>query len=102
MGVPWSEAGTAASLLGTKTVLNEFIAYLNFSHLPEGTLSAKSRLILTYALCGFANFGSAGIMIGGITSLAPSRRHEIVPLSLKSIVTGTMATCLSGALVGLF
>jgi CNT family concentrative nucleoside transporter len=101
IGVPWQEAGTAATLMGTKTVLNEFVAYLGLAGLPPDALSARSRLIVTYALCGFANFGSLGIMIGGLGVMAPERRHEIVALGMRSILSGTMATCSSGAVVGL-
>ena len=100
IGVPWSEAPAAGSLLGVKTVLNEFIAYIDLAHLPEGTLSLRSRLLMTYALCGFANFGSLGILIGGLATMAPERRDEIVALGMKSIVAGTLATCMTGALVG--
>ncbi len=101
MGVPWSEAGAAGSLMGIKTVLNEFIAYARMAALPSGTLSAQSALIMSYALCGFANFGSLGIMIGGLTTLVPERREEIIGLGLKSIVGGTLATCLTGSIAGL-
>ena len=101
LGVPWSEAPAAGALLGTKTVLNEFIAYLDLAHLPEGTLSLRSRMIMTYALCGFANFGSLGILIGGLATMAPARRDEIVALGMKSIVAGTFATCMTGAVVGM-
>ncbi|GAB4252958.1 MULTISPECIES: NupC/NupG family nucleoside CNT transporter [Deferrisoma] len=100
IGVPWSEAVTAGSLMGTKTVLNEFLAYLRLAGLPEGALSPRSRLIVTYALCGFANFGSLGILIGGMEAMAPSRRDEIVALGLRSIVSGTLATLMTGAVVG--
>jgi CNT family concentrative nucleoside transporter len=102
VGVPWSEAPAAGALLGTKTVLNEFIAYLDLAHLPDGTLSLRSRMIMTYALCGFANFGSLGILIGGLATMAPQRRDEVVALGLKSIVAGTLATCMTGAVVGMF
>jgi CNT family concentrative nucleoside transporter len=102
MGIPWSEATTAGSLMGTKTILNELIAYIELSKLPEGTMSDHSRLIMTYALCGFANFGSLGIMIGGLRSMVPERQDEIVALGLKSIVSGTLATCITGAIVGIF
>jgi CNT family concentrative nucleoside transporter len=98
-GVPWNEAQAGGMLLGTKTVLNELIAYIELSKM-EG-LSERSRLLLTYALCGFANFGSLGIMIGGMSTLCPGRRGEIVALGLKSIVAGTLATCLTAATVGL-
>jgi CNT family concentrative nucleoside transporter len=100
MGLPWSEAVTAGMLLGTKTALNELIAYLDLSRLPDEALSARSRLIVTYALCGFANFGSLGIMIGGLGTLVPERRSEVVVLGLKSLVAGTLATCMTGAVVG--
>ncbi len=101
IGIPWSETVTAGSLMGTKTVLNEFLAYLNLASLPEGALSERSRLIMIYAMCGFANFGSLGIMIGGMGAMAEERRGEIVSLGLKSIVAGTIATCMTGALVGM-
>ncbi len=101
MGVPWSEAMTAGSLMGVKTVLNEFLAYIQMAALPEDALSERSRLIMTYAMCGFANFGSLGIMIGGLGAMAPDRREEIVGLGMKSIIAGTLATCLTGAMVGL-
>ena len=100
MGIPWSEAVTAGSLLGTKTVLNELVAYLHLSQLPADALSDHSRLIMTYALCGFANFGSLGIMLGGLATMVPERRREVVGLGLKSIVAGTLATCLTGTVVG--
>ena len=87
--------------MGTKTVLNEFVAYLNFATLPPDTLSPHSRMILTYALCGFANFGSLGIVIGGLGVMVPERRHEIVALGMRSILSGTLATCMSGAVIGL-
>jgi len=101
VGIPWQEAATAGQLLGIKTVLNELLAYLSLAKLPESTLSPNSRLILVYALCGFANFGSLGIMLGGLTAMAPERRAEIVELGLKSILAGTLATCMTGAVVGL-
>jgi CNT family concentrative nucleoside transporter len=100
MGLPWSEAVTAGALMGVKTILNEFIAYLDLAALPADALSPRSRLIMTYALCGFANFGSLGIMIGGLATMAPLRRAEIVALGPKSIVSGTLTTCVLGALVG--
>lgn len=101
MGVPASEAVAAGGLMGTKTVLNELIAYLDLARLGPEALSLRSRLILTYAMCGFANFGSLGIMIGGMGTLVPERRAEIAELGLKSIVAGTLATSLSGAAVGI-
>lgn len=101
IGIPWSESVTAGLLLGEKTVLNELIAYLNMAGLPEGTLSPRSQVIMVYALCGFANLGSLGILIGGMAAMAPERRGEIVSLGFKSILCGTMATCMVGAVVGL-
>jgi CNT family concentrative nucleoside transporter len=101
VGVSWSEAPAAGALLGTKTVLNEFIAYLDLAHLPDGALSLRSRMLMTYALCGFANFGSLGILIGGLATMAPDRRDEVVALGIKSIVAGTLATCMTGAIVGM-
>jgi len=98
-GVPWAEAQAGGMLLGTKTVLNELVAYIELSKMTE--LSERSRLLLTYALCGFANFGSLGIMIGGMSTMCPERRGEIVSLGMKSIVAGTLATCLTAASVGL-
>jgi CNT family concentrative nucleoside transporter len=100
MGLPWNEAVTAGALMGVKTILNEFIAYLDLAALPPDALSARSRLIMTYALCGFANLGSLGIMIGGLATMVPQRRAEIVALGPKSIVAGTLVTSLLGALVG--
>ena len=100
-GVPWSEAQVAGGLLGTKTVVNEFVAYLNMAKLTDGELSPRSRLLMTYAMCGFANFGSLGIMIGGMGTMCPERRSEIVGLGFRSIVAGTLATCLTAATVGM-
>lgn len=101
IGVPWEQSVTAAGLMATKTVLNEFVAYVNFAGLPSGALSPQSRLIMTYALCGFANFGSLGILIGGLGVMVPERRQEVVALGFRSIVSGTLATCTSGAVAGL-
>ncbi len=101
MGIPWHEAHTAGALMGTKTILNEFLAYMELGNLPKGALSQNSRLILTYAMCGFANPGSLGIMIGGMGTMAPERRSEIAALGLRSILAGTIATCMTGAVVGL-
>ena len=100
MGLPWPQAVTAGSLMGTKTVLNELIAYVDLSKLGTDALDPRSRLIMLYAMCGFANFGSLGIMIGGLGTMAPERREEINSLGLKSIVSGTLTTCLMGAIVG--
>lgn len=101
LGVPWHEAVVAGSLLGTKTILNELVAYLNLASLDPTELSMRSRLIMTYSLCGFANLGSLGIMLGGIGVMVPERREDIVSLGFKSIIGGTLATCMTGAVVGL-
>ncbi len=100
MGVPWDQAPAAGSLMGIKTVLNEFIAYIELAKTPVAALDERSRLIMLYALCGFANFGSLGIMIGGLTVMAPERRADIISLGGKSIVSGTLTTCLMGAIIG--
>ena len=101
MGVPWSEAQTAGSLMGIKTTLNELLAFLAMAELPSGALSEKSQIIMTYAICGFANFGSLGIMIAGLSGMCRERAQEIVSLAPKSILSGTLATCLTGAIAGL-
>jgi CNT family concentrative nucleoside transporter len=100
MGLPWDQAVTAGTLMGIKTILNELIAYVELSKLAPGALDPRSRLIMLYALCGFANFASLGIMIGGLGTMAPERREEINALGLKSIVSGTLTTCVIGAIVG--
>ncbi|RAU23081.1 nucleoside:proton symporter [Paramagnetospirillum kuznetsovii] len=100
MGVPSDEMVTAGALMGTKIVLNELLAYLELARLPPGALSERSRLIMTYGLCGFANLGSLGILIAGLSVMAPERRSEIVALGGKAIVSGTLASCLTAALVG--
>ncbi|HKA38202.1 MAG TPA: nucleoside transporter C-terminal domain-containing protein [Burkholderiales bacterium] len=100
-GIPWHEASTAGALMGTKTALNEFIAYVELANLPAEALAPRSRLIMTYCLCGFANFGSLGILIGGLATMVPERREEIVALGLRSIVSGTLATLMTGAVVGM-
>ena len=100
IGVPWGEARAAAGLMATKTVLNEFVAYRALAGLPVGAFDPRARMILTYALCGFANFGSLGIVIGGLGAMVPERRAEVVGLGLRSVLAGTLATCMSGALAG--
>jgi len=101
-GVPWAEAQAAGALLGTKTALTEFIAYVDMAKLPSEVLAPRSKLLMTYALCGFANFASLGILIGGMGAMVPERRAEIVGLGMKSIVAGTIATCMTAAVAGLF
>ena len=100
-GVPWSEAVEAGKLMGIKTVLNEFLAYIELAKLGPGVLSERSTLIIGYALCGFANLGSLGIMIGGLASIVPERRSEIAGLGMRSILAGTLATLSTGAVVGI-
>lgn len=100
MGVPWAEASAAGALLGTKVILNELIAYLQFAATGD-TLSAQTRMILTYALCGFANFGSLGILIGGVAALVPERRSELLRLGPRALVAGTLVACLTGTIAGL-
>jgi CNT family concentrative nucleoside transporter len=100
IGIPWGECAKAGSLLGIKTVLNELVAYLQLGQTPAGVLSERSRLILTYALCGFANLGSLGILIGGMVAMVPARRAEIVSLGARTIVSGTLSTLMTAAVVG--
>jgi len=102
IGIPWNEAGLAGELMGTKIVLNELVAYLSMAELPEGALSPRSDLILTYALCGFANLGSLGIMLGGLATMVPERRAEIVALGPKALIAGTIACFMTGAMAGIF
>ncbi|MBN1595564.1 nucleoside:proton symporter [candidate division FCPU426 bacterium] len=102
MGVPGQETVLAGSLMGTKTVLNEFLAYLHLAQVSPEAMGGRTRLIMTYAMCGFANFGSLGIMIGGMGAMVSERREEIAALGLKSIVGGTIATCMTGAVAGIF
>ena len=100
IGVPWAEAQTAGSLLGTKVVLNEFIAFIDMSNLPAAALSERTRLILAYAMCSFANFGSVGIIIGGLGALCPERRTEVAGLGLRALMAGAIASLMTGAVVG--
>lgn len=101
MGIDWAEAVPAGNLLGTKTALNEVLAFVGLSELPAGTLSEHTKTIMTYALCGFANLGSIGIQIGTMGTLAPERRSEIISLGFKALLAGTLASCMSGTLVGI-
>ncbi|MBL8525844.1 MAG: nucleoside:proton symporter, partial [Betaproteobacteria bacterium] len=101
IGIPWNEAHTAGSLMGTKTVLNEFIAFLDMVKLAPDALSERSKVIMIYALCGFANFASIGIMIGGLGTICPERRRDIIDLGYKSLIAGSLATLSCGALVGM-
>ena len=99
-GIPWSEAAQAGQLIGVKTVLNELLAYLQLADASATALSDRSRLSLTYALCGFANFGSLGIMTGGLLALCPDRRADILSLGPRSLVSGLLATLMTGAVIG--
>lgn len=101
IGIPWSETALAGSLIGEKVILNELIAYLDLAKVPAESLSPRSKLILTYALCGFANLGSLGIMVGGLSAMVPERRADIVEMAPKAMLIGLLATLLSAALVGL-
>ena len=101
MGIPWSEAVQAGQLMGTKTILTEFIAYIRLGEIPADALSQRSRIIMTYALCGFANFVSLGIMIAGLATMVPTRRGEIIGFGMKAIVGGTVATCTTACLIGI-
>jgi len=99
IGIPWSEAVTCGSLLGTKLVLNELVAYIQLAGEPN--LSASTRLVMTYALCGFANFGSLGILLGGMGALIPERRVELFELAPKTLISGTLVTCTTGAVAAI-
>jgi len=100
-GIPWAQAQTAGFLMGTKTILNELLAFISMSQLPAGALDARSRVIMVYALTSFANFGSLGILIGGLGSLEPARRNEVVGMGMKAILAGTLATCMTGSVIGI-
>ncbi|MEQ8178953.1 MAG: nucleoside transporter C-terminal domain-containing protein, partial [Amphiplicatus sp.] len=100
-GVPWSEAFEAGSLMGLKTAVNELVAYVELAKVPEGTFSERTLLIIVYSLCGFANFASLGIVIGGLTALAPDRRQDVIALAPRALVAGTLATMMTGAVIGL-
>jgi CNT family concentrative nucleoside transporter len=101
LGVPWSEAQAAGGLMGTKAVLNEYVAYLELAALPEGTLSPRSLLIVTYALCGVANLASVGLLVSTIGTLCPERRAEAAGLGMKSWISGNLASAMTGAWIGL-
>ncbi len=101
IGVPWDQAPAAASLMGTKAVLNEYVAYLDLAAMPAGTLDPRSLLIVTYALCGVANLASVGLIVSTIATLAPERRGEVAGLGMKSWLAGNMASLMTGAMIGL-
>ncbi|HYF21790.1 MAG TPA: nucleoside transporter C-terminal domain-containing protein [Caulobacteraceae bacterium] len=99
-GVPWSEAGEAGRLLGVKLTLTEFVAFIELGKVPAGELSERSRMLMTYALCGFANIASVGITVTGFTVLMPERRREIVSLVWKALAAGFLATVMTASVVG--
>ncbi|MEL7128326.1 MAG: nucleoside transporter C-terminal domain-containing protein [Pseudomonadota bacterium] len=100
IGIPWDEAAQSGSLMGVKTVLTEFIAFLDLANVPVDEMTPRTRIITAHAICGFANFGSIGILIGGLTIIEPARRETFLDLAWKTLLAGTLATCLSGAVVG--
>lgn len=100
IGVPWEEAARSGSLMGVKTVLTEFVAFLQLAEVPASEMTERTRIITAHAICGFANFGSMGILIGGLTIIEPARRDTFLQLAWKTLIAGTLATCLSGAVVG--
>ena len=102
MGIPWSEAIIAGELLGIKTTLNEFVAYPGLAALENGELSDKSKLITFYSLCGFANLSSVCILISGITAMAPERKDDLINVSFKALIGATLASCMTGLIVGIF
>ena len=102
MGIPWNEAVIAGELLGLKTTLNEFVAYPALAALEDGAMSDRSKLITFYSLCGFANFSSVGILISGIGAMAPERKEDLINVSFKALVAATLASCMTGLVVGCF
>ena len=102
MGVPWSESIEAGKLLGIKTALNEFVAYAQLAEIEEGTLSERTKLITLYGLCGFANFSSVGILVSGIGAMSPERKKDLIDISIKALVGATLASCMTGLVIGIF
>ncbi len=101
LGIPWDQAGAAGGLMGTKTILNEYVAYLDLAALPADTFDARSKLIVTYALCGVANLASIGLLVSTIGTLCPERRAEVSALGFKSWIAGNCASAMTGAVIGL-
>lgn len=101
LGVPWREAGDAGALMGTKAALNEYVAYLQLAGMPADTFDPRSKLIVVYSLCGFANFASIGLLVSTIATLAPSRRAEVAALGVKSWIAGNFASMMTGAVIGI-
>ena len=102
MGIPWNEAIISGELLGIKTALNEFIAYPALANLEEGVLSDRSKLITFYGLCGFANLSSVGILISGLGAMEPERKQDFIDVSFKALIGATLASCMTGLVVGCF
>ncbi len=102
MGVPLSETLASAELLGLKTALNEFVAYGALANVEPGVLSERSKLITLYGLCGFANFSSVGILVSGISAMAPERKNDLIKVSLKALIGATLASCMTGLVIGIF
>ena len=102
MGVPLSETLASAELLGLKTALNEFVAYGALANIEPGALSERSKLITLYGLCGFANFSSVGILVSGISAMAPERKNDLIKVSLKALIGATLASCMTGLVIGIF
>jgi len=100
-GVPWKDAAAAGEFMGLKTAINELVAYVRLSEVAPGTFDQRTILILVYSLCGFANFSSLGIVIGGLTALAPDRRQDVIELAPRALISGTLATLMTGAVIGL-
>ncbi|MBL4826530.1 MAG: NupC/NupG family nucleoside CNT transporter, partial [Spongiibacteraceae bacterium] len=101
LGTPWEEASAVGSLIGQKVVLNEFVAYIELLNIYEG-LSEKAKVIATFALCGFANISAIAILVGGLGSMAPDRRHDISRMGIKAVAAGTLSNLMSATLAGLF
>ena len=102
MGVPLSETLASAELLGLKTALNEFVAYGALANIEPDALSDRSKLITLYALCGFANFSSVGILVSGISAMAPERKNDLIKVSIKALIGATLASCMTGLVIGIF
>jgi len=100
VGVPWDEAAKSGSLMGVKTVLTEFVAFIQLADIPVSDMDPRTRIITAHAICGFANFGSMGILIGGLSIVEPERRDDFLSLAWRTLLAGTLATCLSAAVVG--
>ncbi|EGN75375.1 nucleoside permease [Idiomarina sp. A28L] len=101
MGIPWDEAQIAGSFIGQKLVINEFVAYLDFAQFKD-TMSMQSQIIITFMLCGFANFSSIAILLGGLGGMAPSRRKDIATMGMRALLAATLANLMSACIAGFF